>query len=132
MYKRAQSTHKLPVHSAKGFANFSASLAMLPPTCLFCSCDESTAQAQFRLNLFFSWHSTSTKSPVSAHLSRPFVGSDVQRVYTVSSVAQAQAQFRLNLPLVTPICWQRRTKGIQRRVKGSHMCWADRHCWISR
>ena len=33
MYKRAQSTHKLPVHSAKGFANFSASLAMLPPTC---------------------------------------------------------------------------------------------------
>jgi hypothetical protein len=34
MYKRAQSTHKLPVHSAKGFANFSASLAMLPPTCL--------------------------------------------------------------------------------------------------
>jgi len=27
MYKRAQSTHKLPVHSAKGFANFSASLA---------------------------------------------------------------------------------------------------------
>ena len=39
MYKRAQSTHnKLPVHSAKGFANFSASLAMLPPTCLFCPC----------------------------------------------------------------------------------------------
>jgi hypothetical protein len=35
MYKRAQSTHKLPVHSAKGFANFSASLAMLPPTCPF-------------------------------------------------------------------------------------------------
>ena len=35
MYKRAQSTHKLPVHSAKGFANFSAPLAMLPPTCLF-------------------------------------------------------------------------------------------------
>ena len=34
MYKRPQSTHKLPVHSAKGFANFSASLAMLPPTCL--------------------------------------------------------------------------------------------------
>ena len=33
MYKRPQSTHKLPVHSAKGFANFSASLAMLPPTC---------------------------------------------------------------------------------------------------
>ena len=33
MYKRVQSTHKLPVHSAKGFANFSASLAMLPPTC---------------------------------------------------------------------------------------------------
>jgi hypothetical protein len=33
MYMRAQSTHKLPVHSAKGFANFSASLAMLPPTC---------------------------------------------------------------------------------------------------
>jgi len=33
MYKRAQSTRKLPVHSAKGFANFSASLAMLPPTC---------------------------------------------------------------------------------------------------
>ena len=33
MYKRAQSTHMLPVHSAKGFANFSASLAMLPPTC---------------------------------------------------------------------------------------------------
>jgi hypothetical protein len=33
MYKRAQSTHKLPVHSAKGFANFSALLAMLPPTC---------------------------------------------------------------------------------------------------
>jgi len=32
MYKRAQSIHKLPVHSAKGFANFSASLAMLPPT----------------------------------------------------------------------------------------------------
>jgi len=31
MYKRAQSTHKLPIHSAKGFANFSASLAMLPP-----------------------------------------------------------------------------------------------------
>jgi hypothetical protein len=37
MYKRAQSTQKLPVHSAKGFANFSASLAMLPPTCLFLS-----------------------------------------------------------------------------------------------
>jgi hypothetical protein len=35
MYKRAQSTHKLSVHSAKGFANFSASLAMLPHTCLF-------------------------------------------------------------------------------------------------
>jgi uncharacterized protein YchJ len=34
MYKRAQSTHKLPVHSAKGFVNFSASLAILPPTCL--------------------------------------------------------------------------------------------------
>ena len=33
MSKRAKSTHKLPVHSAKGFANFSASLAMLPPTC---------------------------------------------------------------------------------------------------
>jgi hypothetical protein len=33
MYKRAQSTHKLPVHSAKGFAKFSASLAMFPPTC---------------------------------------------------------------------------------------------------
>ena len=34
-YKRAQSTHKLPVHSAKGFANFSASLTMLPPTCSY-------------------------------------------------------------------------------------------------
>jgi hypothetical protein len=34
MYMRAQSTHKLPVHSTKGFANFSASLAMLSPTCL--------------------------------------------------------------------------------------------------
>jgi hypothetical protein len=37
MYKRAQSTYKLPVHSAKGFANFSASLAMLPPACLVLS-----------------------------------------------------------------------------------------------
>jgi hypothetical protein len=35
MYKRAPSTHKLPVHSAKSFANFSASLAMLPLTCQF-------------------------------------------------------------------------------------------------
>jgi len=34
----AQSTHKLPVHSAKGFANFSASLAMLPPTCQLHTC----------------------------------------------------------------------------------------------
>ena len=23
------------------------------------------------------------------------------------------------------------TKGLQRGVTGSHMCWADRHCWIS-
>jgi len=29
----AHKAHKLPVHCAKGFANFSASIAMLPPTC---------------------------------------------------------------------------------------------------
>ena len=47
-YKRAQSTHKLPVHSAKGFANFSASLAMLPPTCL-------SLVRTIILNLFFTY-----------------------------------------------------------------------------
>jgi len=62
MYKRAQSTHKLPVHSAKGFANFSASLAMLPPTCLW------------GLQVFSTWISQ-VLQPTKAQL--PFSHSDI-------------------------------------------------------
>jgi len=52
MYKRAQNTHKLPVHTAKGFANFSASLTMLPPTCLLISSYYALHTISFPFDLF--------------------------------------------------------------------------------